>query len=132
MRIFLSNFDKAAKPGDYTVIEGRPTPSLEELLRAVGKLDSPNLAGVIGALAERSKELQTLPELGEMDNRRMVASALRAAHRANGLDNLRQLIQEQAEEEYFQTLLDRNWWMLVGNMSRRFPNGIGPMRKLSI
>ncbi len=111
---FLASYDQARKPGDYTVIEGRPTPTLEELLKAIGTLNSPNLSGIIAALAERSVELRTLPPLGETDNRRMVASALRAAHRMTALNTLRHLIKTEAEEEEFQNLLDANWWMLGG------------------
>jgi hypothetical protein len=112
--VFLSTYDQAEAPGTYTVIEGRPTPTLQELLKAIGTLNSPNLSGIIAALAERSVELRTLPPLGETDNRRMVASALRAAHRMTALDTLRQLIQTNAREEEFQRLLDANWWMLGG------------------
>ena len=112
--VFLSTYDQAKTPGAYSVIEGRPSTTLEELLKAIGSLDSPNLSGIITALAERSVELQDLPPLGETDNRRMVASALRAAHRMTALDTLRNLITTNAIEEDFQKLLDANWWMLGG------------------
>ncbi len=121
LRIFLSTFEKATTPGEYTVIEGAPTPPFQELLKAVGQLESPNLPGLIAALAERSADLRTLPPLGETDNRRMVASALRAAHRANALDRLYQLIRDDAEECGFQKLLDQNWWMLGGQYVEKIP-----------
>lgn len=121
LRAFLCAFRDVGRPGDYTVIEGRPTPTLEELLRILSKLDSPNLAGIISVLAERSEELQTLPPLGEKDNRRMVAAALRASHRATALEQLRGLIQAGAEEQAFQELLDQNWWMLGGQYVETIP-----------
>ena len=121
LRAFLETFKDADAPGEYSVIEGRPSPSLQELLKLLGELDSPNLVGVISVLAERSEDLQTLPPLGERDNRRMVASALRASHRMTALNELRRLITENAEEEKFQMLLDNNWWMLGGQYIEKIP-----------
>lgn len=118
---FLGTFKDVGKPGDYTVIEGKPTPTLEEVLKILSNLESPNLVGIIAVLAERSEELQTLPPLGEKDNRRMVAAALRASHRATALDQLRRLIQDEAQEEEFQNLLDQNWWMLGGQYVEKIP-----------
>lgn len=121
LRAFLETFRGAGTPGEYTVIKGKPTPSFQELLKLLGELESPNLVGVISVLAERSEELQTLPPLGETDNRRMVAAALRASHRMTALNELRRLIKEGAEEEEFQKLLDQNWWMLGGQYVEKIP-----------
>lgn len=121
LRAFLETYKDADAPGEYTVIEGKPSPSFQELLRLLGEVESSNLAGVISVLAERSEELQTLPPLEEQDNRRMVAAALRASHRMTALNELRRLIEEDAEEEEFQKLLDRNWWMLGGQYVEKIP-----------
>ena len=121
LRAFLLTFTHAHKPGDYTVVEGKPAPTIKELMDILGDLDSPNLVGVISVLAERAAELQTLPPLGERDNRRMVAAALRASHRANSLEDLRRLITAEASEGEFQNLLDRNWWMLGGQYVAKVP-----------
>ncbi|MBI3677455.1 MAG: hypothetical protein HY243_12660, partial [Proteobacteria bacterium] len=43
LRIFLETFDQASTPGEYSVIAGKPSPTLEELLKAVGTLDTANL-----------------------------------------------------------------------------------------
>ncbi|MEW4531189.1 Shedu anti-phage system protein SduA domain-containing protein [Maioricimonas sp. JC845] len=109
---FLSAIDETSTPKDYTVVEGRPGPNASELFSLLRDFDVANLAGLISALADRAKDLQELPDLGESDHRRMVASALRASHRATALDELRQLMQSQAEERFFQRLFDKNWWML--------------------
>ena len=118
---FLGTFKDIGKPGNYTVVEGKPTPTMDELLEILSDLESPNLLGIISVLAERSEELQTLPPLGERDNRRMVAAALRASHRSTALDHLRRLIQDEAQEEEFQKLLDQNWWMLGGQYVEKIP-----------
>jgi len=121
LRAFLKTFKDVAAPGDYTVIQGKPTPTQKEILEILSELDSSNLAGIISVLAERSEELQTLPPLGERDNRRMVASALRASHRGTALGQLKALIEEDAKEEAFQKLLDENWWMLGGQYVEKIP-----------
>jgi Shedu protein SduA, C-terminal len=121
LRAFLHTFKDANAPGDHSVIEGKPSPSLQELLKLLGELDSPNLSSVISALGERVAELQTLPPLGEQDNRRMVAAALRASHRMTALKELRRLIVEDADEEQFQEHLDRNWWMLGAQYVEKIP-----------
>jgi len=51
----------------------------------------------------------------------MVAAALRAAHRSDALDKLRNLILTNALEDKFQKLLDENWWMLGGQYVERIP-----------
>jgi len=121
LRAFLDTYKDADAPGEYSVIEGKPSPSIQELMKLIGELESPNLSGVISVLAERSAELQSLPPLGEIDNRRMVAAALRASHRMTALNQLQKLIEEDAEEEEFQKLLDNNWWMLGGQYVEKIP-----------
>lgn len=121
LRAFLDTYKDANAPGEYTVMEGKPSPSVQELFDLLSELESPNLVGVISILAERSEELQKLPALGETDNRRMVASALRASHRMTAQNQLRKLIDEDAEEEEFQQLLDQNWWMLGGQYVEKIP-----------
>ncbi|MBI3675186.1 MAG: DUF4263 domain-containing protein [Proteobacteria bacterium] len=121
LKAFLVAFKEAGSPGEYTVIQGKRTPSHDELLKLLKELDSPNLVGIISVLADRSEELQTLPPLGETDKRRMVAAALRASHRMTALDELRRLIQTNADEAAFQSLLDRNWWMLGGQYVEKVP-----------
>jgi len=118
---FLSNIEAIEAPGDYAVIDRHASPTLDQLLTSLAQMDSPNLAGIIAVLAERSEDLQTLPSLGESDNRRMVAAALRASHRTTALSALRALIARDAVEEDFQVLLDKNWWMLGGQFIERVP-----------
>ena len=121
LKAFLHGIDEATVPRQYTVIEGRPHPQAAELLRLIQETNAENLGGLVAALAERAKELQTLPPLGESDNRRMVAAALRASHRATALRELQKLIQDNAVEQSFQRLLDQNWWMLGGQYVDRIP-----------
>lgn len=121
LKAFLHAIDDAVVPNQYTVIEGRPSPWASELLTLLEDLDAENLGGLISALAERAQELQTLPDLGESDHRRMVASALRASHRTSALKELEELIARDAEERFFQRLLDRNWWMLGGQYVEHIP-----------
>lgn len=123
LRVFLDNYDQAATPGEHTVIKGPPDPSFEKLLAVIAgdEFDTPQLLGLISALADRSKDLRNLPELGEEDNFRMVAAALRAAHRTNALGKLRQLIDQDALEADYQELLEGNWWMLGGQYVAMIP-----------
>jgi hypothetical protein len=118
---FLQSIDAAIAPKQYTVVEGRPSASGTEILRLLENLDTQNLSGLISALADRAQELRTLPALGESDHRRMVASALRASHRASALKELQALIDARAEERFFQRLLDDNWWMLGGPYVEQIP-----------
>lgn len=121
LKAFLHAIDDTIAPKQYTVIEGRPNPRVSELLALVEDVGSEHLGGLVSALAERAQELQTLPDLGETDHRRMVASALRASHRSTALKQLQALINEGAEERFFQRLLDQNWWMLGGQYVERIP-----------
>jgi len=121
--IFLQNFDKASTPGEHTVIKGRPVPGFEEVLSAIKEkdIDSTQLVGLVAALADRVTDLRRLPELGENDNVRMAAAALRFAHRHHSLTKLRKLIEEEALEQEFQQLLEQNWWMLGGQYIAMIP-----------
>jgi hypothetical protein len=121
LKAFLHGIDDALAPKEYTVVEGRPNARAQEFLRFLENVDTKNLGGLIDALAERAEELQTLPPLGESDNRRMVASALRASHRSAALKRLTELIGTDAQERLFQQLLDRNWWMLGGQYVEKIP-----------
>jgi hypothetical protein len=121
LKAFLHGIDDALTPKQYTVIEGRTDSRANELLRLIEDLDGQNLGGLISALANRAQELQTLPPLGESDNRRMVASALRASHRTTALNQLKQLMASGAQERLFQHLLDHNWWMLGGQYVEKVP-----------
>jgi hypothetical protein len=123
LRIFLENYDKATTPGEHLVIKGRPIPGFEEVLEAIrGKdIDSAQLVGLVSALADRVTDLRRLPELGEGDNVRMAAAALRVAHRSHALRRLRMLIEQDALEHDFQELLEQNWWMLGGQFIAMIP-----------
>jgi hypothetical protein len=70
------------------------------------------LATVVAALGDRCKELRILPAGGEADARRRTAAALRAAHRATGLINLRQLVDRKARPAEFRRFLESHAWML--------------------
>lgn len=121
LKAFLHAIDDAVAPKEYTVVEGRPNARAQDLLRLLENMDAQNLGGLIDALAERAEELQTLPPLGESDNRRMVASALRASHRSAALSRLKELIADNVQERLFQHLLDRNWWMLGAQYVEKIP-----------
>lgn len=115
LRIFLNNYQDADSPGDHVVVRN-PDESFAKLLDTLGdqKLDTSQLVGLISALADRAKELRQLPQLGESDNLRMVAAALRVSHRTNALTKLHELIRDESVEQGFQVLLEANWWMLGG------------------
>jgi hypothetical protein len=123
LRIFLENYDKASIPGEHAVIRGRPVPGLEDILAAIKDqdIDSTQLVGLVAALADRVTDLRRLPELGESDNVRMAAAALRVAHRNHALKKLRKLVEDDALEQEFQELLEQNWWMLGGQYVTMLP-----------
>jgi len=116
LRLFLNNFEGATSPGEHVVVRNTAETSISKLLEMLGdeRLDTTQLIGLVSALADRATDLRQLPQLGESDNLRMVAAALRVAHRTNAIGRLHDLIQEQAVEQRFQELLEANWWMLGG------------------
>lgn len=121
LQVFLANFRAVDKVGTHRVIDTKVLPTLENILEALGdaNLSSKQLLGLISALADRTNELRALPVLGEKDNARMVAAALRVAHRSRALKRMAELIATGAEEQEFQKLLDQNWWMLGGQYVER-------------
>ena len=121
VKAFLQTIDDTVAPKQYTVIEGRPNYRASDLLTLLQNFNTENLSGLIAALANRAQDLQILPDLGESDHHRMVASALRASHRTTALKGLEALIAGKAEERFFQRLLDRNWWMLGGQYVEHIP-----------
>ena len=121
VKVFLHTIDDTVAPKQYTVIEGRPNLRASDLLTLLQSFNTENLSGLIAALANRAQDLQKLPDLGESDHHRMVASALRASHRTTALKELEALIAGEAEERFFQRLLDRNWWMLGGQYVEHIP-----------
>lgn len=123
LRIFLNNFEDADTPGKHVVVRSQHDESFSALLETLGheNINTEQLMGLISALAERSKDLRQLPQLGESDNLRMVAAALRVAHRTNALGRLLELIQAEAVEHSFQDLLEANWWMLGGQYISMIP-----------
>ena len=122
LRTFLNSYRAAEEPGQHAVVRLDPNrrDAFRSLLNAVAdpNLNPGQLAGLISALAARAGELSRLPRAGADDDRRMVAAALRAAHRAEALKELRRLIGEDALEQKFQVLLEKNWWMLGGRYVR--------------
>lgn len=97
---------------------------LAEFLKSLNMIDlqTPQLMQLIEALADRSSELRQLPEeLGERGKLRMVAAAIRVAHRTKALDTLKEHIKNSELELEFQKLLDQNWWMLGGQYIERIP-----------
>ena len=123
LRLFLEKCDAAMEHGDHAVVKLSAANAFDEFLKAVGSapIESSQMIGIIRALAERSSDLRSLSVLGEDDNRRMVAAALRASHRADALRRLGVLIGQNALEAEFQKLLDQNWWMLGGRYVRIIP-----------
>lgn len=123
LRIFLNNYDDASSPGEHVVINKSRSSTVSKLLETLGddSLDTTQLLGIIAALADRATDLRQLPELGESDNLRMVAAALRVAHRNNALKLLKSSIDSEAVEQEFQKLLEANWWMLGGQYVEIIP-----------
>jgi hypothetical protein len=123
LRLFLNALPETQTPGQHTVIRGPASPTLKQILELIGtqQFDTPQFLSLISALAGRVKELRELPELGETDNLRMVAAALRVAHRSRALAKLQNLISQNAIEEEFQKLLTENWWMLGGQYVAMVP-----------
>lgn len=123
LRLFLNNFDGATTPGEHVVMKNDTKSPVPRLLEALGdeSLDTDQLLGIVSALADRATDLRRLPQLGESDNLRMVAAALRVAHRANALASLHDLIEQQEVEQKFQKLLEANWWMLGGQYIEMIP-----------
>lgn len=122
LRTFLNTFRNASESGQHAVVRVDPQrqEAFRRLIEAINgpHLDAAQLAGLITALAARAGELRHIPRVGADDDRRMVAAALRAAHRAEALRELRDLVRQDALEQKFQSLLERNWWMLGGRYVR--------------
>ncbi len=114
---FLDEHARPLAPGDHVVMPVEKVETVQQILQ----MDESQLGGLVTALASRRDDLLSLPRQGESGSRRMVAAALRAAHRSEALGELRQLVGEDAVEERFQRLLDRNWWMLGGRYVERVP-----------
>lgn len=100
--------------GDHVVL------SAEDAVTVQRVLDT-QLGAVVRELAKRPEDILALPELGDEGASRMVAAALRTAHRSNALAELRRLIDGDADEAMFQQLLDANWWMLGGQYVEHIP-----------
>jgi hypothetical protein len=122
LRTFLNAYRGANQNGHHAVIQIDPRrrETFQRLIDAVNdpQVDAGQFAGLITSLAARASELREIPRVGRHDDRRMVAAALRSAHRAEALRELRQLMEENAKEQGFQALLERNWWMLGGRYVR--------------
>ncbi|MBB02236.1 MAG: hypothetical protein CMJ47_06290 [Planctomyces sp.] len=123
LRVFLNNFEDATTPGEHIVVRSDRNSTFAKLLESLGDetLNTDQLVGLVSALADRATDLRQLPQLGESDNVRMVAAALRVAHRTNALESLHGLIATDAVEQRFQELLEANWWMLGGQYIEMIP-----------
>lgn len=121
LRAFLEAVDDVDGTGTHTVVRSDHATLFQDFVSRLGNtdLDTPQLMELITALAEHSQDLRQLPELGEASKLRMVAAAIRVAHRSNALAKLQALVEEQAVEEDFQQLLDQNWWMLGNHYVER-------------
>jgi hypothetical protein len=121
LRDFLEAIDGIESTGTHTVIKGDHAAQFQDFISRVGEADLsvPQLMELIVGLAEHSQDVRQLPELGETDKLRMVAAAIRVAHRSNALTKLQVLIDENALEGAFQLLLDQNWWMLGSHYVER-------------
>jgi len=121
LRTFLETYEGAATPGKHSVV---PASHADVFRDFIGKLDdvdltTPQLLELVAALAARSSDLRKLPNLGEGNTLRMAAAAIRVAHRTAALTRLRELIESDALEHEFQTILDQNWWMLGSHYLER-------------
>jgi hypothetical protein len=84
--------------------------------------DTSQLSCIIKALADKTDELSKLKPLGHDDGNRMVAAALRTAHRTPALNRLVTFIEQDVLEKQFQRLFDANWWMLGRHYVKRIEN----------
>lgn len=114
LRTFLEQYEQITTPGTHRVVPEKMASAFDQFITAVGEdgLETPQLLQLVSALADQAQDLRSLPELGEQSKLRMVAAAIRVAHRSAALTKLRELIAQQALEREFQKLLDQNWWML--------------------
>lgn len=100
--------------GDHVLLPVEDATALQRLLNT-------QLSSVVRGLAMRTQELFSLPQIGDEVSSRMVAAALRTAHRSEALATLEHLIATDATESDFQRLLDGNWWLLGGQYVERIP-----------
>jgi len=121
LRAFLEAVDDIEGTGRHTVVRSDHALLFQDFISRLGDADlsTPQLMDLIVGLSEHSQDLRQLPELGETNRLRMVAAAIRVAHRSNALAKLQTLIDEAAVEEEFQRLLDQNWWMLGSHYVER-------------
>ena len=127
LRVFLEKYVDVSEPGRYAVVPVSEVTAVDMATVAefllTNDVDASDIAKLIEGLLVHSDEFSALPSLGEEDQRRMLAAALRAAHRSDALRKLAQLVEEGALETPLQSLLVRNWWLLggqyVGMIERR-------------
>lgn len=121
LRAFLEAIDDIDGTGRHTVVRSDHAKLFQDFISRLGDADltTPQLMDLIAALSEHSQDLRQLPELGETNKLRMVAAAIRVAHRSNALAKLQALIEDAGVEEEFQRLLDQNWWMLGSHYVER-------------
>ena len=121
LRTFLETYQGATAPGTHAVVPAARADMIGALLSGLGdaELSTAQLLDVVAALATRATDLRNLPELGEDNALRMVAAAIRVAHRSAALSRLEALVAEDATEQALQTLLDQNWWILGSHYVER-------------
>lgn len=121
LRAFLEAVDDVEATGRHTVVRSDHALLFQDFISRLGDADlsTPQLMDLIVGLSEHSQDLRQLPELGETNKLRMVAAAIRVAHRSNALAKLQALIEDGAIEAEFQRLLDQNWWMLGNHYVER-------------
>ena len=85
----IKQFDVPLAHGDHVVLP-------VEDAAAIRRLFDTQLGAVVEELAKRPEELLALPELGDKGASRMVAAALRTAHRSSALGELKKLLAEDA------------------------------------
>lgn len=123
LRAFLEAIDDVQTDGRHTVVPQSHADAFRSFVDNLGNADlsTPQLLELIQALAERAADIRTLPQLGEGNKLRMVAAAIRVAHRQEALAKLQSLIDDEATEPKFQELLDQNWWMFGGHYVEQIP-----------
>lgn len=102
LRIFLDQYLNATEEGHHAVVRVDPA-ARNALRRMIDALNTPGfgvdqLGGLVTALAGRADDLRQIRRTGEHDDRRLVAAALRAAHRAEAVSELQQLIRVTERE----------------------------------
>jgi len=127
LRVFLESYGEVSTAGAHAVVPvsvagGVDMETVVDFL-LTHDVDASDIARIIEGVLVHRDEFSSLPQVDEEDQSRTLSAALRVAHRSHALRRLQELIEDEATEPEFQSLLDRNWWLFggqyVGKVQRR-------------